>query len=215
MPASARSRPRWRSPVWSLFSSSAPRDSRLWSFTSGASTRHGKRRASLRAVTVPALPPRARSPRPGQPWNCAAMVPSSWPGSPAGRRCCPASPLPRRRFQPPSPALDDSGVATVLAALMVAMLITVTMGGVLIGSAVVARHRAQSAADLAALAAAARITGGPVSACRQAEAVAGAMHATVRRCDIDQLDVIVTVAVAMNGRIGSEASAAARAGPAG
>jgi secretion/DNA translocation related TadE-like protein len=95
------------------------------------------------------------------------------------------------------------------------MLITVTLGGVVIGSAVVARHRAQSAADLAALAAAARVPAGPASACRQAEAVAGAMHATLRGCDIDQLDVIVTVAVAVSGRIGSEASAAARAGPAG
>ena len=98
---------------------------------------------------------------------------------------------------------------------MVAMLVMVTLGGVLLGSAVVARHRAQSAADLAALAAAARLAAGPATACRQAHAVAGAMHATVRGCDIDQLDVIVTVAVAVSGRFGSEAGAAARAGPAG
>ncbi len=97
---------------------------------------------------------------------------------------------------------------------MVAVLVTVTLGGALIGSAVVARHRAQSAADLAALAAAARVAAGPAVACGEARAVAGAMHATVRGCDIDQLDVIVTVAVPVGGRIGTEARAAARAGPA-
>jgi len=96
---------------------------------------------------------------------------------------------------------------------MVAVLVTVTLGGVLIGSAVVARHRAQSTADLSALAAAARVPAGPVAACGAARAVASAMHARVRHCDIDQLDAIVTVAVAVGGRIGTEASATARAGP--
>ena len=96
---------------------------------------------------------------------------------------------------------------------MVAVLVTVTLGGALIGSAVVARHRAQSAADLAALAAAARVAAGPAVACGAAQAVASAVHAMVRGCDVDQLDVIVTVAVRVGGRIGTEASAAARAGP--
>lgn len=100
---------------------------------------------------------------------------------------------------------------------MVAVLVTVTLGGVVIGSAVVARHRAQSAADLSALAAAARVPAGPAAACGAARAVAGAVHATVRQCGIDQLDAVVTVsvAVAVGGRTGAEASAAARAGPAG
>jgi len=40
---------------------------------------------------------------------------------------------------------------------MVAVLLSITGGGAYLGSAVVARHRAQAAADLAALAAAARL----------------------------------------------------------
>ena len=102
----------------------------------------------------------------------------------------------------------------MLAALMVAVLVTVTVGGLVIGSAVVARHRAQSAADLAVLAAAARVPAGPSAACEEARALAAAMHANVRRCDIEHLDVVVTVAVAAGARIGAEATAAARAGPA-
>ena len=44
---------------------------------------------------------------------------------------------------------------------MMAILLAITVGGVYIGSAVIARHRAQAAADLAALAAAARLPAGP------------------------------------------------------
>lgn len=97
---------------------------------------------------------------------------------------------------------------------MVAVLVTLTLGGVLVGSAVVARHRAQSAADLAALAAAARVPAGPAAACGAAQGVAAAVAAKIRRCDIDDLDAVVTVAVGVGGWIGAEASAAARAGPA-
>jgi secretion/DNA translocation related TadE-like protein len=99
--------------------------------------------------------------------------------------------------------------------MMVAVLVTATLGGVLLGSAVVGRHRAQSAADLAALAAAARVPAGRAAACGEAQAVAAVMHASVRRCDIDQLDVVVTVAVFVGGQIGGQALATARAGPGG
>lgn len=98
---------------------------------------------------------------------------------------------------------------------MVAVLVIVTLGGVLIGSAVAARHRAQSAADLAALAAAARVAAGPAAACGEARALAAAVHVDVQACAVEQLDVIVTVAVPVGGRIGTRATAAARAGPAG
>ena len=94
-----------------------------------------------------------------------------------------------------------------------AVLITVSLGGVWVGAAVLARHRAQAAADLAALAAAARLPAGPESACREAGALAAAMRATLRGCDIAHLDVVVTVAVDTGLRIGGEAWAAARAGP--
>lgn len=103
---------------------------------------------------------------------------------------------------------------TVLAAVLIATLVTLTLGGCWLGAAVVARHRAQAAADLAALAAAARLPGGTPAACRQAQALAEAMRATVRGCDVQRLEVVVTVSARVGGRIAAEAGAVARAGPA-
>jgi secretion/DNA translocation related TadE-like protein len=101
---------------------------------------------------------------------------------------------------------DDRGAATVLAAAMMAVLLAVTVGGIYIGSAVVARHRAQSAADMAALAAALRLPEGAEPACGQASVIAKAMKAELAACEIDELDVVVTVQA-------GPARAAARAGP--
>jgi secretion/DNA translocation related TadE-like protein len=94
----------------------------------------------------------------------------------------------------------------VIAAAMVAVLLTVTAGGFYVGSAVVARHRAQSAADMAAVAAAMRLPEGAELACGQASVIAEAMKADLAACEVDELDVVVTVQA---GR----ARAAARAGP--
>lgn len=102
---------------------------------------------------------------------------------------------------------------TVLAAVLIATLVTLTLGGAWLGAAVVARHRAQAAADLAALAAAARLPGGAAAACRQAQVVAEAMRATLQGCDVERLDVTVTVSARVGGRIGAKAGAIARAGP--
>lgn len=95
---------------------------------------------------------------------------------------------------------------------MVAVLLAVTGGAGYLGAAVVARHQAQAAADLAALAAAAEVTNGPEAACAQAGAVARVMRARTADCAVDDLDVVVTAEVAVS-RWGS-ARAAARAGPA-
>ena len=98
---------------------------------------------------------------------------------------------------------------------MVVVLLSVTGAGVYLGSAVVARHRAQAAADLAALAAAARLPSGAVAACVRATAVARAMRVDDAQCRVDDLDVIVTVSITV--RLGAAfrgaARAAARAGP--
>ncbi|WP_082280163.1 pilus assembly protein TadG-related protein [Mycobacterium colombiense] len=48
---------------------------------------------------------------------------------------------------------------------MITALLTATGAGAYLGSAVVARHRAQAVADLAALAGAARVTSGADAAC--------------------------------------------------
>ncbi len=100
----------------------------------------------------------------------------------------------------------------MVAAAMVAVLLSVIAGSACVGAAVVARHRAQAAADLSALAAAARVPAGAESACGQAGAVARAMRAGVVGCTLEDLDVVVTIEVGV-GRWGN-ARAAARAGPA-
>ena len=97
---------------------------------------------------------------------------------------------------------------------MVAVLLSITGGGAYLGSAVVARHRAQAAADLAALAAAARLAAGPEAACAQANAVARQMRVSTTGCDVDDLDVVVTVDVRLAVGGWGSAGAAARAGPA-
>ena len=97
---------------------------------------------------------------------------------------------------------------------MVAVLLSITGGGAYLGSAVVARHRAQAAADLAALAAAARLAAGPEAACAQAKAVARQMRVSTTGCDVDDLDVVVTVDVRLAVGGWASARAAARAGPA-
>ena len=97
---------------------------------------------------------------------------------------------------------------------MVVVLLTVTGGVAYLGAAVVARHRAQAAADLAALAAAARVPAGTESACAQADAVARAMRAGATGCVVDDLDVVITVEVSTAGSRWGAARAAARAGPA-
>ena len=97
---------------------------------------------------------------------------------------------------------------------MVVVLLTVTGGSAYVGAAVVARHRAQAAADLAALAAATGLPAGPETACTQANAVARAMRVSTADCVVDDLDVVVTIEASLAvGRWGN-ARAAARAGPA-
>jgi uncharacterized membrane protein len=85
---------------------------------------------------------------------------------------------------------------------MVAVLLCITGAGAYLGSVVVARHRAQAAADLAALAAAARLPSGVTAACARATAVAHAMR----------VDVVVTARVVV--AFAGAARAVARAGPA-
>jgi secretion/DNA translocation related TadE-like protein len=98
---------------------------------------------------------------------------------------------------------------------MMAMLLSITIAGAYLGSVVVARHRAQATADLAALAAAAHLTAGTGAACAEASAVARTMGAAAAHCAVDDLDVVVTVdvAVAFDRWGAGPARAAARAGP--
>ncbi|MCV6973204.1 flp pilus-assembly TadE/G-like family protein [Mycobacterium bourgelatii] len=99
----------------------------------------------------------------------------------------------------------------MLAAAMVAVLLGSTGAVAYLGAAMVARHRAQAAADLAALAGAARLPAGGVEACARATDVARSMRITRAECAVENLDVVVTVEVSLT--IAGAARAAARAGP--
>jgi secretion/DNA translocation related TadE-like protein len=109
----------------------------------------------------------------------------------------------------------DEGLATVFACLALVALIGVTLLIAQVGAVVVARHRAQAAADMAALAAAGALVGGVDAACGEAIAVAHRMGTRIRECDGADWDAIVTVERNVPiGLYGVHAvRASARAGP--
>jgi secretion/DNA translocation related TadE-like protein len=95
------------------------------------------------------------------------------------------------------------------------VLATIGIAVVLTGAAVVARHRAGAAADLAALAGATRAVHG-ADACGEAERLAMANAAQLTGCEVEPGGrVLVTVSVPVSlGRLGVfSAAARARAGP--
>ncbi len=106
---------------------------------------------------------------------------------------------------------------TLFAVALLAILLAITVGSAYVGSAVIARHRAQAAADLAAVAAALRLADGASATCARASALALAMRTTVTQCVVENLDVVVTVETSVQlGRIDvGPARATARAGPVG
>lgn len=116
-----------------------------------------------------------------------------------------------------APDEGDEGVATVWAAAMIAVLVAITLFGVDLGAAAVARHRVEAAADLAALAAAAHAFDGAAAACAYADRVAVAMGTALNGCRLMGWEVFVQleVAVAVPPVVGARVSARARAGPVG
>lgn len=112
---------------------------------------------------------------------------------------------------------DDRGSATIVGCFLMAALVVVTATLVHIGSAVASRHRAQAAADLAALAVAVALDRGSGRACEQAERIATRMRVRVRECSVDGWDAVVEVAAEVTSALPAkgEAVAIARAGPAG
>ncbi|KAA1249147.1 flp pilus-assembly TadE/G-like family protein [Mycobacterium simiae] len=142
-------------------------------------------------------------------FTCAGTASTGSLRSSLAQNYCPPWAFPPRRSRLRS--RDDAGSATVLAVSMVAVLLFVTAAGAYLGAVAVARHRAQAAADLAALAAAARLPHGPAAACASATAVARAMRIGGVQCGVQGLDVVVTVEVPVG--FPGTARAAARAGP--
>jgi secretion/DNA translocation related TadE-like protein len=109
----------------------------------------------------------------------------------------------------------EHGSASVLGAALIAVLLAITIAGGAVGAAIIGRHRAQAGADLAALAGAAAVPAGTGAACARAAGVARTMRTDPTDCRLDDLDLVVTVEIAVRlGRwtLGS-ARGAARAGP--
>lgn len=77
----------------------------------------------------------------------------------------------------------DAGSATVLVLGVAMVVVSAVCAMLMLGSAICARHSAQAAADLAALAAAQRI-GVDGSSCAAAEAVAAANAVALDACDV-------------------------------
>lgn len=110
---------------------------------------------------------------------------------------------------------DDRGAATVWAAGVLAVLMSLTVVGLHLGAAILARHHAESAADLAALAAAGSAVAGERQACDRARAVTERMRVRLVSCSARGWDVLVQVAVRPAGPLAElgDATARARAGP--
>ena len=109
------------------------------------------------------------------------------------------------------------GSGTVLVVGVVGALLALTVGGLWVVSAVVASHRAQSAADLAALAAAAVLVRGESSAlaCERGRAIAALNGARLASCRVGPdltVELVVDVPSTVS-RVGT-ATSRARAGPA-
>lgn len=111
---------------------------------------------------------------------------------------------------------NDEGFSTITGAVVIAALASILIGVLYVGAAVVARHRAQSAADLGALAAASAQLIGDDGCEAAADLLAGAEGSPrISSCIVDGEDVVLRIAVSV--RIGGfgvrDAVAAARAGP--
>ncbi|MFF9408907.1 Rv3654c family TadE-like protein [Streptomyces anandii] len=113
----------------------------------------------------------------------------------------------RRRF-----AGSDRGSATVWSVGAIALLCVVFGAGLALGQAVVTRHRAAGAADLAALAAADHWAEGRAAACARADRVARAQDTHLVRCAVVG-EVSDVTATSQRGPF--KAGARARAGPPG
>jgi secretion/DNA translocation related TadE-like protein len=109
----------------------------------------------------------------------------------------------------------DAGSATLWVVTAMAVVLGVAAASGSVGVVTVERHRADAAADAAALAAAGHVVAGPGSACAAAAAIARTDGAALTRCGLDGADAQVEVAVSLPGilRRFGRAVGHARAGP--
>ena len=107
----------------------------------------------------------------------------------------------------------EQGAGTVLAVTMIGVIVSVTVGTSGAVGVVAGHRRAQSAADLSALAGATTLQNGG-DACARAGVIAGRNGADLHRCQVDGTEVVVVVArsVRLPG-LPIDLKARARAGP--
>lgn len=110
---------------------------------------------------------------------------------------------------------EERGSATVVMLGVIASVLTLTISGLLLASAVLASHRARAAADLAALAAAGVLLrdGPALAACESAAHVAALNHGRVQQCIVSGTEVLLRVVVVAGVKGLGVASARSRAGP--
>ncbi len=112
----------------------------------------------------------------------------------------------------------DRGSGTVWVVAFAAVVWVVGVAAIVVGGVRGARHRGDAAADMAALAGAARVAEGEGAACERARGVAAESGARLSRCrvsgDVVDVSVIVPLKVPMGGA-GLRVVSRARAGPVG
>ncbi|MEU6861551.1 Rv3654c family TadE-like protein [Glycomyces sp. NPDC046736] len=110
---------------------------------------------------------------------------------------------------------QERGSATVLAAGVTAALVLMAIGFTAVGQATAARHRAQGAADAAALAGATKVLIGEGEACAAARAMAEDASVEFVDCRVDGLEITVRVHATPSGLPAAfgPARATSRAGP--
>lgn len=134
------------------------------------------------------------------------------------RRSCPEGRGARRRLQPagaePGCPSRERGAASVLVLSLVGVVLALTVGALVLASAVVASQKARVAADLGSLAGASAIQDGAsaAAACATARQVVRANAAATQSCSSDGSVVDVRVSVRA-GLWPEPAVARARAGP--
>jgi len=103
----------------------------------------------------------------------------------------------------------------VLGAGLVLVVLVLMAVAVQLAAVVITRHRAQAAADLAALASATDAVAGQLAACRAARDVAERMATELTGCELDGWDAVVRVSARPPGLVErwGTVRAAARAGP--
>lgn len=129
----------------------------------------------------------------------------------------PDRPVADQRRAGSGPGSAEAGSGSIWMITIVAVVVTATTTALAVGSAVVARHRADGAADLAALAGAELLVRGDPQPCATAARVAEDSGARLDSCQVAAGTVLVVAAVEPGwsawGLDMPPARASARAGP--